>query len=174
MIEKRGFLFSFLIDFANMLVRNTYPVQFPLIEPSAAISKASSPWAHRHVFSYNRCFLWLWSHNGALKQRFHEVGLLIINNVPSLYVQCTVWSINVGVAGNPPGWVFRWTLGHSIIDRPPLNWSFFRWFWDHLSTGFPNCSPIRMHSIARQHSIVNGWKFVKPVLQDSQKISKTV
>ena len=78
-----------LIDFVNMLVRNTYPVQFPLIEPSAAISKASSPWAHRHVFSYNRCFLWLWSHNGALKQRFHEVGLLRINNVPTLYVLCT-------------------------------------------------------------------------------------
>ena len=103
--RKRSFLFSCLIDFVNMLVRNTYPVQFPLIEPSAAISKASSPWAHRHVFSYNRCFLWLWSHNGALKQRFHEVGLLRINIVPALYVQCTVWSINVGVAGNPPGWV---------------------------------------------------------------------
>ena len=98
--RKRGFLFSFLIDFVNMLVRNTYPVQFPLIEPSAAISKASSPWAHRHVFSYNRCFLWLWSHNGALKQRFHEVGLLRINTlklllyVPNIgqfwqYIVCT-------------------------------------------------------------------------------------
>ena len=41
MIEKRGFLFSFLIDFVNMLVRNTYPVQFPLIEPLATISEAS-------------------------------------------------------------------------------------------------------------------------------------
>ena len=32
----------------------TYPVQFPLIDPSAANSTASSPWAHLQVFSYKR------------------------------------------------------------------------------------------------------------------------
>ena len=33
-----------------------YPEQFPLIEPSRAISTASSPWAHLQVFSYNLSF----------------------------------------------------------------------------------------------------------------------
>ena len=39
------------------------------------------------------------------------------------------------------------------------------------STGFQSFQPIKIHSIARQHSIVNGWKFGKAgALQCSLKL----
>ena len=37
--------------------------------------------------------------------------------------------------------------------------------------GFPNLQPIKMHSTARQRSILIGWKFGSPVLPENLRFS---
>ncbi len=125
-----------------------YPVQFPLIEPSGAISMASSPWAQRQVFSYNRRFLPSSvppSHKGAWNiqiqySRKRQITYTVENSMPKIKSWLT------------RGCCCKWLCKFLAL------FEFWKWFWLSVCVLSPWTNQLLVAIICRLELQTNwGW-----------------